>query len=457
MKALLMKALLEGLFDAFPGELPYLAHGDDVRSRADVRTQTAAEAAVFAGCGIGEGATVLLQVPPSYTQVQAMLALWSLGAQVMLVDHRFKNAEVDAVRQVAKPQFTVRGGHAGATPSFAREYELCTTHHAGGRAAATAHRLVQFSSGSTGQPKIIGRTPASIAEEIDRFTRLPGMPCSGERVLLLSSTAHSFGLIAGLLHSLARGVTAVFADRVSAKDILAAAARHDVHLLFGTPFHYALLATARDMPSLPSLRGAVSGGEIMEPAVAQRFHEKYGFAIGESYGTTETGVVAMDVSGALRPSVGRAVPGVSMRIGAGELEVHLPEGSPYLGLVDGDRYVGGWLRTRDRAEIDEDGRLVLHGRGDSLVVIGGLKVDLGEIEAVLRSHPGVHEAVVVHEGLTEAYVVGTVADAELLAWCGERLADYKLPRRIQVLPQLPRTPNGKLVRRHEVLRAAVPA
>jgi acyl-coenzyme A synthetase/AMP-(fatty) acid ligase len=453
-----MRALLAELFDAHDGGLPYLAHGDDVRSRSDVRAQTAAEAAVFAGCGIGEGATVLLQVPPSYTQVQAMLALWSLGAQVMLVDHRFKNAEVDAVRQVARPQFTVRGGHAGATPSFAREYELRTSHHPGGLAAATAHRLVQFSSGSTGLPKMIGRTPGSIAAEIDRFTKIDGMPGPGERVLLLSSTAHSFGLVAGLLHSLARGVTAVFADRVSANDILAAAARHDVHLLFGTPFHYALLGTARELPALPSLRGAVSGGEIMEPAVARRFHDRFGFAIGESYGTTETGVIAMDVSGRQRPSVGRAVPGVRMRVAGGELEVELPEGSPYLGrTAPDDRDDGDWLRTRDRAEIDEDGRLVLFGRGDSLVVIGGLKVDLGEIEALLRSHPDINEAVVVHDTVTEAYVVGTVSDSELLAWCGERLADYKLPRRIRVLPQLPRTPNGKLVRRHEVLRAAVTA
>lgn len=303
-----MARLVEDLFAAHPGHLPYLAHGDDVRTRADLHAQVRAEAAVFAGCGITEGSTVLLQVPPSYTQVQAMLALWSLGAQVMLVDHRFKTAEVDGIRSVGRPQFTVRGGQSGATPSFAREYELCTSHHPTGEPADTGHRLVQFSSGSTGAPKMIGRTPESIAAEIDRFTRIDGMPSRGERVLLLSSTAHSFGLIAGLLHSLARGVAAVFPARVSAADMLAAAARHDVHLFFGTPFHYELLGTARELPALPSLRGAVSGGEIMDPAVAARFEAKFGFAVGESYGSTETGVIAMDVSGRMRPSVGRAAP-----------------------------------------------------------------------------------------------------------------------------------------------------
>jgi acyl-coenzyme A synthetase/AMP-(fatty) acid ligase len=97
----------------------------------------------------------------------------------------------------------------------------------------------------------------------------------------------------------------------------------------------------------------------------------------------------------------------------------------------------------------------LLGRSDSLVVIGGLKLDLMEVETVLCGHPGVTGAVVVHAGVTEAYV-STEGDhgpqaAELLHWCRERLADYKVPRIVQVLPALPRTPNGKLVRRREIL------
>lgn len=452
-----MADLVRDLFSAHPGDAPYLAHGSDVRSRADVREQTEAEAAVFAASGIGDGSTVLLQVPPSYTQVQAVLALWSLGAQVMLVDHRFKPAEVDAIRQVARPQYFVRGGRAGATPAFAREYELTTTRHSDGRLAATAHRLVQFSSGSTGAPKMIGRTPASLAAEIDRFSRIEGMPVTGERVLLLSSTAHSFGLVAGLLHSLAQGVTAVFAERLTAADLLTTVARDQVHVVFGTPFHYALLATTREIPALPALRAAISGGEIMDPEVARLFAERFGVRIGESYGTTETGVLAMDTSGRLRPAVGCAVPGVWLRVTDGEVEVHLPDGSPYL-AGGGDRYAQGWLRVRDRAEIDACGRLHLRGRADDLVVVGGLKVDLGEIEQALRAHPAVSEAVAVHDGTITAYVAGEVTVSEVLVWCGERLADFKIPRTVTVLPSLPRTPNGKLVRRHDVLRAAaVPA
>ncbi|MFF7652158.1 class I adenylate-forming enzyme family protein [Streptomyces sp. NPDC007983] len=455
-----MRTLVETLFDAHPGELPCLVHGDHPVSRAEVRAAAATEADVFAGYGIGEGTTVMLRIPPSFTQIEVLLALWRLGAQVMLVDHRLKQSEVDALRALCHPQFLVGGGTAGRAPlRFEPRYEVVTSRCPDGRAAATEHRLVQFSSGSTGLPKVIGRTPASLRAEIERFTRIEGMPTLGERVLLLSSTAHSFGLIAGVLHSLVAGVAAVFARRVSAKDILGAAGRHDVHAIFGTPFHYELLSTGKELPPLPALRAAVSGGEIMPPETAARFADRFGIGVGESYGTTETGVIAMEVSGASRPTVGRAAPGVRLRVHQGELDVWLPDGSPYLHASGGGRYADGWLHTRDRAELDPTGAVRLLGRGDSLVVIGGLKVDLTEVEDVLRHHPGVSGAVVVHAGTTEAYV-STEPDGpsagELLRWCRDRLADYKVPRVIQVLPDLPRTSNGKLIRRREALLARSP-
>jgi len=448
--------LVESLLDAHPGHLPYLVHGDDTVSRKQFQAAVAWEASVFTAHGVGEGHTVMLQMPPSYTQAEVLLALWQLGAQVILVDHRLKPPEVDRLRSLCHPQFFVDTDIQGRPPlGFEPRYEVVTTWCHDGQAAATGHRLVQFSSGSTGLPKVIGRTVDSLSAEVRRFTLIEGMPKAGERSLLLSSTAHSFGLIAGLLHSLAAGSTVVFARRPSARDMLTAAAQYDVHVVFGAPFHYELLSTASDLPALPSLRAAVSGGEIIPPETAARFAAPFGNRVGESNGTTETGVIAMDVSGATRPAVGPAAPGMSMRIHEGELEVRLPEGTPYLYQSGEDRYVDGWLRTRDRAELDAAGAVRLQGRSDSMVIIGGLKLDLTEVEDVLCQHPGVTGAVVVHDRATEAYVSADAEDGpsagELLHWCRDRLADYKVPRSIEVLPSLPRTSNGKLVRRRDVL------
>ncbi|MCL8016302.1 class I adenylate-forming enzyme family protein [Streptomyces sp. AS02] len=459
-----MRSLVGTLFDARDDGLPYLAHRQESVTRGELRERVAKQATVFAGYGIGTGSTVGLRTPPSFTQVEVLLALWQLGAQVLLFDFRLKPAEVAALRATCRPQFMVSAGtNVRAAFGFRSEYEVVTERQGGGRPAGTDHRLVQFSSGSTGRPKVIGRTARSLAAEIERFTRIPGMPGTGDRLLLLSSTAHSFGLIAGLLHSLAAGVCVVFAPRISARDVLRTAVEHRITALFGVPMHYELLAAASDPPALPDLRVAVSGGELMPPQVAARFARRYGIAVGESYGTTETGVVAMDAHGTLRPRVGPAAPGVVVREHLGELDVALAE-SPYLYESGGTQYADGWLHTRDRATVDAAGTVLVHGRADSLVVIGGLKVDLLEVENVLREHPAVEQAVLVHEAVTEAYVVlAAGADRppaeELLRWCRERLADYKVPRVVRVLESLPRTSNGKLLRQAAALRtssAAVP-
>ncbi|MFI9580563.1 class I adenylate-forming enzyme family protein [Streptomyces sp. NPDC052236] len=454
-----MGALLQRLFDRQDDGLPYLTYRQETVTRGDLRDREARQAKAFAGYGIGPGSTVGLRTPPSFTQVEVLLALWRLGAQVMLFDFRLKPAEVDTLCASCRPQFMVRAGsNVRAAFGFRPEYEVVTERRGDGRPATTGHRMVQFSSGSTGRPKVIGRTARSLAVEVERFTRIPGMPGEGDRLLLLSSTAHSFGLIGGLLHSLAAGVSVVFTPRVSARDILRTAVDHRITALFAVPMHYELLAAAISPPELPELRVAVSGGELMPPKVATRFAERYGVPVGESYGTTETGVTAMDVSGALRPSVGRTAPGVVVREHKGELDVALDE-SPYLFDSGGTQYADGWLHTRDRATVDGTGVVHVHGRADSLVVIGGLKVDLTEVENVLREHPAVEQAVLVHDGTTEAYVAVAAGDEqptaeELLRWCRERLADYKLPRVIRLLESLPRTANGKLVRQASTLHAA---
>ncbi|MFC4499354.1 MULTISPECIES: class I adenylate-forming enzyme family protein [Streptomyces] len=455
-----MRSLVLSLLDAQDDDrLPYLIHRQETVNRGELRERVDKQAAVFAGYGIGPGSTVGLRTPPSFTQAEVLLALWRLGAQALLFDFRLKPAEVAGLCAVCRPQFMVSAGtNVQATFGFRSEYEVVTERRGGGRPATTDHGLVQFSSGSTGRPKVIGRTARSLAAEVDRFALIPGMPGTGDRLLLLSSTAHSFGLVAGLLHSLAAGACVVFAPRISARDILRTAVEHRITALFGVPMHYELLAAAVDPPALPDLRVAVSGGELMPPQTAARFAERYGVPVGESYGTTETGVVAMHTDGSLRPAVGRPAPGVVLRAHRGELDVAVEE-SPYLYDSGGTQYADGWLHTRDRATVDGSGTVLVRGRADSLVVIGGLKVDLTEVENVLREHPAVEQAVLVHEGVTEAYVVpaagaGQPSAAELLRWCRERLADHKLPRVIRLLESLPRTSNGKLLRQAAALQAA---
>jgi acyl-coenzyme A synthetase/AMP-(fatty) acid ligase len=431
-----------------------LVHGKHVITRQAVRDQVVAEATIFASHGIGPGSTVALRLPPSFTSVWALLALWSLGAQVLLLDHRLKPAEVERMLRLYRPAYYVRSlDPPAAVTAFRNEYEVFVEWRRDGQNAASEHRLVQLSSGSTGRPKVIGRTAESLLAEIDRFSLIDGMPRRGERVLLLNSVIHSFGLLGGLLHGLNSGATTVFTSHLQPDALLRTFVDHEINVVFGVPFHFDLLTRVSRAPTLPALRLAVSGGERLTPEVHQRFHERYGVRIGQAYGMTEVGIIATDLAGEFPlPAVGRPAPGVRVAIVDGELHIGLPE-TPYLQQDNKVRFADGWLRSFDLCE-EKSGVLSITGRADSLVVIGGLKIDLTEIEAVLAEHPRVAEVVVMHDRGIEAHVGSPdgVSVSDLAAFCRTRLSNYKIPKRFTILPALPRTANGKLLRNVELLR-----
>ncbi len=451
--ALRIEDLVAGLLAKGADDAPFLTHEHTV-TRGALRAAVAATAEAFTASGVRRGSTVALQAPASFSQVEALLALWSLGAQVMLVEPRLTPVELEALRVRCRGQFVVRAGDVGrGFVRFRERFEMTTEPHADGVAASTDHCLVQFSSGSTGLPKVIARTAESLRTEVEVFNRLPNMPVAGDKVLLLSSTSHSFGLAFGILRSLDVGVNLVFSTQESGQDVVDTAAAHGVRLITGLPHHYAALNAVEDPPALPELRWVLSGGELIRREVEQRFTALYGLPIGQAYGTTETGIVTMDVTGLTRPTVGPVCDGVRLRVRDGQVEIGLDH-SPYLVEPERANYRDGWWRTSDRGELTPDGLLTLHGRADSLVIFGGNNIDLLEIEDVLRAHPLVDEAIVVFDDAVEAYVATSsdeLDESAVTGWCAARLADFKQPNAVRVLHKLPRTPNGKLVRDRSVL------
>ncbi|MEU7475259.1 class I adenylate-forming enzyme family protein [Lentzea sp. NPDC042327] len=448
-----MRAFITDLLHRHGDEVPFLSHRSTV-THGLLRADVTAQARRFAAAGIGEGSAVAVQVPPSFSQLEAVLALWSTGAQVISIDHRLTPAETDVLHSLTRPEFLVHPSGAAAS-GFQERYDLVTTR-ADGLPAATDHPLVQFSSGSTGRPKVIGRSTSSLADEVARFEAAEGMVRRGERLLLLNSPAHSFGMVGGLLHSLAAGVHLVFAERPTAAAILRQARDFEVDFVTGQPFHFDLLAASPDPSALRTARGAFAGGELMPQDVASRFQATYGIPVGECFGTTETGALTMAVGGTVRPSVGPLMPGVTARVRDGLVEVALPA-TPYLSEDGPSRFSGGWFRTGDRGEFTPDGELRLLGRSDSLVVVRGFNVDLTEVEKVLCGHPQVTEAIALGQPEIRAYVSTrstTLTARALSEWCAERLAEFKLPRHIHVMDALPRTPTGKVVRSAEPLHAS---
>ncbi|PPK68357.1 long-chain fatty acid--CoA ligase [Actinokineospora auranticolor] len=430
---------------------------DEPVDRAALRAVVAVREAELRAAGLVAGGTVALRLPPSLAYVGYLLAAWRIGAQVSLLDHRLTRHEVDGALDRVAAQFVVEATETrGHRLRGYAEVVAAVSAREGGRPAATPHALVQFSSGSTGASKVIARTAADLAAELDRYDRLPEFPRAGERVVLLASIVHVLGLVGGLLNALHANAELVFPQRLTAEGILAAVAAADTPAtVLGVPFHAELLTSSTERTPLPSLRRMVVAGELVRPTVPARFRERFGVPLGTMYGMTEIGVIATDLDGSRWPAV-EPTHGMRLQVRDGELWIAMAA-SPYLGLQDPSRFVDGWLRTRDAAGIDGGtGLVTVLGRLDSQVSIGGLKVDLTEVEQTIAGMAAVREAVVLHDGGVRAYLSladgASVAEVELEI--GRTLAPFKRPRELVVLPVLPRTATGKVVRAAAVLAAA---
>jgi acyl-coenzyme A synthetase/AMP-(fatty) acid ligase len=423
--------------------------------RAELSASVDEQAIALRAAGLVDGGTLALRLPPSLAFVSALLAGWSCGAQVSLLDHRLTEAEAQRALERVGAQVVVTGTDVVA--SKLRGYAEATavaTPRPGGSPAGTDHALVQLSSGSTGASKVIARTAADLHDELERYRALtgPAFPGAGERMVVLASIVHVLGLVGGLLHCLARDVPLAFAERLTGDGVLATvAADPRPTTVLGVPFHAELLTAAGGRA--PNLRGAIVAGELVRPGLPALFRDRLGVPLGTMYGMTEVGVIATDLDGRRHPAV---LPCVGVRVVDGELQVRR-ESSPYLGLSDPTRWADSWLHTRDSATIDPGtGEVTIRGRLDSQVSIGGLKVDLTEVEQTLAALPEVAEVVVLHEDGIEAYlalVPGGRRDAVETAIVRE-LAAFKRPRRLRVLPALPRTATNKVVRDPAVLRRA---
>ena len=428
-------------------------------SRAGLRRLVAERRRTLADAGLRRGGSVALCLAPSLAFIANLLASWQIGAQAALLDHRLTRYEVDVALQRLLPQVVVTAERSSgaALRGFAEITERVSTYP--GRPAATSHAVIQLSSGSTGPSKIIARDAASLVEEVQRYTQIDGVPRGGERIVSLASMVHVLGLVGGLLYSLHAQLNLTIPARMTADGILSTVgAGSQPTTLLGVPFHIELLASVLSPPRLPQLTGMTTGGELVRADVHAAFVDRYDIRLGNMYGMTEVGVIGTDLFGVNRPAVMPA-PGLTVREEDGELHVSLPA-SPYLGEADPNRWSDGWLHTKDAGSVDRQTGLVrILGRRDSQVSVGGLKVDLTEVEHMLAALPEVAGAVVVHDYAIEAYLVLTQG-AEVSAVEREittRLAAYKRPRRLHVVGQLPRTATGKLVRDRTVLRDVGPS
>jgi acyl-CoA synthetase (AMP-forming)/AMP-acid ligase II len=285
------------------------------------------------------------------------------------------------------------------------------------------------------------------------------------------------GLVASTLATLASGGTVVVPGKFSPLSFWRVAKDYGVTWYSAVPtLHQLLLARAEGASGRPAgaerLRFIRSCSASLPPQVMHDLEAAFGVPVLEAYGMTEA--AHQMSSNPLPPasrkpgSVGRGTNvKISIMDAAGH---HLPQGERGEVVIQGPNvvrgyennpeanassFVDGWFRTGDQGVLDAEGYLTLVGRIKELINRGGEKISPREIDEVLLAHPAVAEAVcfgVAHptwgEEVAAAVVVREpVSEADLLAYCKERLADFKRPKQIHITDTIPRTATGKIQRR----------
>jgi acyl-CoA synthetase (AMP-forming)/AMP-acid ligase II len=334
---------------------------------------------------------------------------------------------------------------------------------------------VLFTSGTTGVPKGVVMTHARTLRVANDWVAMTSLG-PDDRYLMVNPYFHMFGLKAGILACVTAG-TAMFPEPVFDVDrALARAADERVTVLPGPPTLYQSILDHPDRGrhDLSSLRVAVTGAADIPVTLIGRVLDELPFpTIITGYGLTEAGTASATSLGddpeTIATTVGRARPGFEIRI-VGDQDRDLPTGETGEILLRGPSVMAGylddpaataaalsadgWLRTGDLGVLDDRGCLRIVGRAKDMFIVGGFNAYPAEIENHLLRHPEVQQVAVIgipDERLGEvgmAFVVTRSGDpavgAEILAWCRDEIANYKVPRAIEIVDELPLNATGKV-------------
>jgi acyl-CoA synthetase (AMP-forming)/AMP-acid ligase II len=346
---------------------------------------------------------------------------------------------------------------------------------------------ILFTSGTTGKPKGVMCTHAQNLRCFEVWSDVVGLRAD-DRYLIVNPYFHSFGYKAGWLACLLRGAANLPQPVFDVPQVLARIARDRVSVLPGPPTLYQMILAhpERDRFDLSSLRLAVTGAAAIPVELIHRMRRELTLeTIITAYGLTEsTGVVSMcrpeDDPETIATTSGRAIPDVEVRCvdasgnevprgTAGEIVVrgynvmrgYFDDPAATAEAIDAD----GWLHTGDVGVMNDRGYLRITDRLKDMFITGGFNCYPAEIESILLGCPGVAQAAVIgvpDERLGEvamAFVVaaaGATATAEgIIAWCRDNMANYKVPRRVDLVDALPMNATGKVTK--FVLRERVAA
>jgi acyl-CoA synthetase (AMP-forming)/AMP-acid ligase II len=370
--------------------------------------------------------------------------------------------------QVAWESFLGRAPAVPAAEVRAREAALTTD--------STSDII--FTSGTTGAPKGAMLTHGASVRTYRAWAERVGL-LENDRYLVVYPLFHTAGLKSGALACLLMGATVVPHAVFDVPSVIRRVVEERITVLPGPPTVFLSIMNDPDLPGfdLSTLRLSVTGAATTPPEVIRRMRDDLHIgSIVCGYGLTEThGTVSMchhtDSLETVATTVGYPLDGVDVRI-LGADDSDMPSGQPGEIVVRGFNVMkgyfhdpeatkaafldDGWFRTGDIGVIDDHGYIRITDRKKDMFIVGGFNAYPAEIEAIILEHPTVAQVAVIgvpDERLGEvgmAFVIPrpsqTVEEQALIGWCRERMANYKVPRRIKAVSELPLNPSGKVMK-----------
>jgi acyl-CoA synthetase (AMP-forming)/AMP-acid ligase II len=335
-----------------------------------------------------------------------------------------------------------------------------------------------FTSGTTGNPKAVMTAHGQNLKVFEVWGRTVGLR-AGDRYLIINPFFHSFGYKGGWLACLIHGATALPHGVFDVAEVLARIEREKITVMPGPPAIYQSMLAFPDRKKYDtsSLRLAVTGAAPTPVELVHRMRSELGFqSVIKAYGLTECcGTVSIclpsDSPETIANSDGAAIPDTEVKLVDGEGK-EVPRGTAGEVWVRGYNVMrgyfkdeaetkktidaDGWLHTGDIAVMDERGYIKITDRIKDLYIMGGFNVYPAEVENLLFQHPGIAASAVIgvpDERMGEvglAFVVprpgATLAPDEVIAWSRANMANYKVPRFVEVVDELPRNASGKVLK-----------
>lgn len=435
-------------------------------------------AGTLAGRGVRPGDRVALMSSNRPEFVIAVRAIWRLGAAVVLFSPAWKRGEADHALAVTEPSAAV-GDHpvlAELMPMLHLDEPIEPAeaadpgHEPFPEPDPAADAVLVFSSGTTGLPKAVRHTHASFGAAVRHWRDALGLT-ERDRIQITTPPSHILGLL-NIVTAVEMGAWLRLHRRFDLELMLRSIEADRITIEMAVAPIALALASHPGLESydLSSLRYIMWGATPVTASVAETVTRRTGVGWVPAYGASELPVIACNPLDAPRlDSAGRAVPGVRVRVvsletgepvGPGETgEIQARSESLMAGylpaMATADAFDDGWYRTGDVGDVDAGGWIRLTDRSKEMIKVRGFQVAPAEVEAVLHGHPAVADCAVFgvpDEADGEAIIAavtaqGEVDPAELITLVGERLASYKRPRRVLLVPEIPRLPSGKVLRR----------